>query len=112
MEIYRLGDEDYTRTYVKDRIVQGDMYGAFLEDRLVGFAGLHVEGGCGLLFVEDAYRGMKIGSSLEAYIINLVKNRGMVPYGQVEVGNEASARLQESFKLYKADSYVYWYFPM
>ena len=108
---YLLGDEAYTRAYVKDRIIQGDMFGAFLEDRLVGFAGLHVEGGCGLLFVEEGCRGMKIGSSLEAFVINHVKNQGMIPYGQVEVGNVASTRLQEGFKLYKADSYVYWYFP-
>ena len=106
---YRLGDEEYTRNYVKERIVRGEMFGAFLDGRQVGFAGIHVEGGCGLLFVEEKCRGMKIGSSLEAYVINHVKNLGMIPYGQVEVGNQASAKIQENHKLYKADSNVYWY---
>ena len=106
---YRLGDEAYTRQYVKGRIIAGDMFGAFVEERIVGFVGLHVEGSCGLLYVEDAYRGRKIGISLESFAINYVKNQGMTPYVQVECGNENSTKIQEKLKLYKADGCVYWY---
>lgn len=94
--------------YLQSRIEKGQMFGAFLEDALVGFAGVHAEGSCGLLFVEEAHRGKGIGQSLENYTINYVKSLGYTPYGHVKVENEASIRLQEKNGLYMAEEPLYW----
>ena len=94
--------------YVRGRILAKVMYGAYVEDRLVGFVGIHEEGSTGLLYVEDTYRGMGIGKSLEAFIINRQKEWGYIPYGQVVVGNEASVQLQESMGLYLSKDTVLW----
>ena len=103
-EHYDMDDEEY----VCNRMEKGQMFGAFVEDRLVGFVGIHAEGSCGLLFVEESSRGMGIGQSLENYIINYVKSLGFTPYGHVKAGNVASIKLQEKNGLYMADAPLYW----
>lgn len=94
--------------YVKGRILAKVMYGAYVDERLVGFVGIHEEGSTGLLYVEDAYRGMGIGKSLEAFMINRQREWGYIPYGQVVVGNEPSTQLQESMGLYLAKDTIWW----
>ncbi|MBQ7919878.1 MAG: tRNA (guanosine(37)-N1)-methyltransferase TrmD [Lachnospiraceae bacterium] len=103
-EHYDMDDEEY----VRNRIEKGQMFGAFVEDRLVGFVGVHAEGSCGLLYVDESCRGMGIGQSLENYIINYVKSLGFTPYGQVKEGNVASIKLQEKNGLYMAEEPLYW----
>ena len=103
-EHYTMDDEEY----VRNRIENGQMFGAFVEDRLVGFVGIHAEGSCGLLFVEESCRGMGIGQSLENYIINYVKSLGFTPYGHVKEGNAASTKLQEKNGLYMAEEPLFW----
>ncbi len=90
------------------RIREGVMYGAFVENAPVGFAGMHNEGSLGLLYVEEAYRRQGIAVSLEAYIINRTLEKGWTPYGQVIVGNEESFALQEKLGLYRSDRTVWW----
>ncbi len=99
---------DENEAYISGRIEKGQMFGAFVEDKIVGFVGVHVEGSCGLLFVEESCRGMGIGQSLENYIINYVKSLGFTPYGHVMEGNVASAKLQEKNGLYMAEEPLYW----
>ncbi|MCI9336015.1 MAG: tRNA (guanosine(37)-N1)-methyltransferase TrmD [Lachnospiraceae bacterium] len=94
--------------YVRERIQAGAMYGAFLEGRQVGFAGMHDEGSLGMLFVEDAFRGRGIGASLEAWAVNRMLEKGWVPYGHVAAQNTASMRLQEKLGFYKAEKSFWW----
>nr|WP_302111021.1 tRNA (guanosine(37)-N1)-methyltransferase TrmD [uncultured Acetatifactor sp.] len=94
--------------YVRERIRAGAMYGAFLEGRQVGFAGIHDEGSLGMLYVEEPFRGRGIAASLEAYVVNRMLERGWVPYGHVEAGNAASERLQEKLGFYKAEKSFWW----
>lgn len=96
------------RSYVEARIREGVMYGAFAEDKLVGFAGMHSEGSLGLLYVEEAYRRQGIAVSLEAYIINRALEKDWIPYGHVIVGNETSFALQEKLGLYRSDRTIWW----
>ncbi|MCM1540277.1 MAG: GNAT family N-acetyltransferase [Blautia sp.] len=84
------------------------MYGAFVDDRQVGFVGMHSEGSLGLLYVEEAYRRQGIAVSLEAYVINRALEKGWIPYGHVIVGNEKSFALQEKLGLYRSDRTVWW----
>ena len=96
------------RDYVEARINEGVMYGAFVEDRLVGFMGMHNEGSLGLLYVEEAYRRHGIAVSLESYVINITLEKGWTPYGHVIVGNEESFLLQEKLGLYRSDKTIWW----
>ena len=94
--------------YVKNRISSGFLYGAFDGDRIVGFAGMHEEGSMGLLYVDEDYRRRGIAEALEAYVANRMLERSWIPYGHVVTGNEASEKLQEKLKFYKADQKVWW----
>lgn len=97
-----------TREYVAERMQAGAMYGAFSEDRLVGFIGTHNEGSMGMLYVDEAYRRQGIAEALEAYCVNRSLEKSWVPYCQVIEGNEISARLQEKLGLYRAANFVWW----
>lgn len=94
---YKLIDDP---EYIKERIEKGWMFGAFLENTLVGFAGMHQEGSMGMLEILPEYRGRGYGKALEIFMINLTLEMGWTPYCQVIVGNEASMNLQRSLGLY------------
>jgi tRNA (guanine37-N1)-methyltransferase len=94
--------------YLDDRIEKGTMFGAFLGEQLAGFAGIHDDGGIGMLFVFPQYLRQKIAQALETYLVNLLLERGMTPYGQIETDNDASLQLQEKLGLYVAKSPVFW----
>ena len=105
LEHYKLvSDPDYIRQV----IVSGSLFGAFLEEKLVGFVGWHKEGSMGMLEVFPEYQRRKLGKTLETYIVNLTLERGHTPYGQVVVGNERSMRLQEGMGMCFAKGLVYW----
>ena len=93
--------------YVEERIREGAMYGAFVGERQVGFIGTHIEGGLGLLYVEETYRRQGIASSLEAYVINRTLEKGWTPYGHVITGNDSSSALQEKLGLYRSGQAVW-----
>ena len=103
--VYRTVDDE---DYIRDRIEKGWMYGAFVDGVPAGFAGMHTEGGLGLLEVLPEYRKRHIGKALETYLINLSLEQGMTPYGQVAEDNEASRKLQESLGLCFSRQKVYW----
>ncbi len=94
--------------YLRERISAGAMYGAFDEERLIGFIGLHEEGSMGMLFVEEAYRRQGIGASLESYLINVQLCNGFTPYCQIVEGNKKSLALQEKLGLYVAETPMWW----
>ena len=94
--------------YVRERIQAGAMYGAFIEGRQVGFVGIHSEGSLGMLFVEEPFRGQGIASSLEAYAVNRMLEKGWTPYGHISAGNVASEKLQEKLGFYKAEKTFWW----
>ena len=94
--------------YVRDRLLAGVMYGAFVENYPVGFIGMHDEGSLGMLYVEESYRGRGLAASLEAYSVNRMLEQGFVPYGHVIAGNEASMKLQEKLGFYQAKDTFWW----
>ncbi len=100
--------EHDTEEYIRERILAGDMYGAFDYGRQIGFVGLHTEGSMGLLYVEEGYRRQGIAESLEAYCVNRCLEKSRTPYGHVMEGNTASEHLQEKLGFYKASRSVYW----
>ncbi len=103
MENYSSSEE-----HMKERLNAGVMYGAFEEDRIIGFIGMHNEGSMGMLFVEEEYRKKGIGASLESYLINLQISNGLTPYCHIIEGNDKSLALQEKLGLYVADTPLWW----
>lgn len=111
-----IGDLDYisehyshgTAEYMEGRILNSVMYGAFSDDRLIGFIGTHDEGSMGMLYVDEQYRRQGIGEALLSYNINRALERGRIPYGHVLEGNTVSERLLEKLGLYKAGKPVWW----
>lgn len=100
--------EDTSEEYIMERLTAGVMYGAFDEDRLVGFIGLHKEGSMGMLFVEEEYRRKGIAASLESFLINLQLSNGQTPYCQIKEDNEHSLALQEKLGLYISKQTIWW----
>lgn len=92
---YSMGSKEY----VEERLENGSIYGAFLDNKLAGFAGEHIEGSLGMLEVYKEYRRCGIGESLEAYMINHQLSKGYLPYGDVIEGNEPSYKLQQKLGL-------------
>ena len=94
--------------YVTERILHGAVYGAFYEEKIVGFIADHEEGSIGMLYVLPEYRKRHVAMALETYCMNRAVERGEIPYGQVVLGNEASIRLQEKMGICLAKGTVVW----
>ena len=75
------------------------MYGAYVEGKLAGFMSRHIEGSMGLLEVLPEYRRLGIGSSLEAYMTNLILDRGEMPFCQLITDNGKSLPCRRSWAL-------------
>lgn len=99
--------EHDSEEYVRERIKSGALYGAFVEEKLVGFIGIHSEGGMGMLYVDEACRRQGIAASLEAWLVNHTLERGQIPYGQVELENKNSIKLQEKLGFYRAGKLIW-----
>lgn len=103
--IYRTVPDE---SYVRERIEEGCMFGAFINEVLVGFIGIHDDGSLGMLEVKPEYRGREIGKALEVYLINKVLELGWIPYGQVVLDNEVSTNLQNTLGVYLSKTPVVW----
>lgn len=105
---YILENYNSSEEHIKERLNAGVIHGAFDEDRIIGFIGMHNEGSMGMLFVEEEYRKKGIGASLESYLINLQLSNGYTPYCHIIEGNDKSMALQEKLGLYVADTPLWW----
>lgn len=94
--------------YVKDRIENKCVFGAFVDDVLAGFIGIHDDSSMGMLYIDETYRRRGLAAALESYLINLQRDRGYIPYAHIVKGNEASVRLQESLGLNLSEPVIWW----
>ena len=107
MERYTHADGD--RAYIASRLKYG-MIGAYFGETCAGFVGVHGEGSMGLLEVFPEYRRMGVASALESAMTNRMLAKGLIPYGHVVVGNEASRALQKKLGFTFAEQTVSWLF--
>jgi Acetyltransferases len=98
------------REYIKGRINNGAMYGAFSGDRLCGFIGIHEEGSIGMLEVIPKYRGNGIAKCLQAFLTNEAIKCGRFAYGQITENNIPSIELQKKLGFEVSSGRVYWLF--
>lgn len=101
--------KDENEEYIADHLLRKAIYGAYAEDKLVGFVGIHADGSGGFLYVEEAHRGKGIGESLEAYCVNRQREWGFTPYAYIIADNRESMDLQERMGMYLSKDSVWWF---
>ena len=101
---YRHEDSEYLAWLLERRA----LFGAFREEKLVGFIGKHAEGSMGLLEVLPSFRRQGVGESLERFLIAREVERGNLPYCNVFTDNQASLALQQKLGLTLAEGSVIW----
>lgn len=104
LKYYHYADCDY----IKKRIYKKTMYGAFQQEQIVGFIGMHEEGSIGMLFVEEPYRKSGIGRALLAFQINRMKELGWIPFSHILVENTSSVKLHEEMGLNISNMTIWW----
>lgn len=97
-----------TEEYVTDRIRHGAVYGAFYDEKIVGFIANHEEGSIGMLYVLPEYRKRHVAMALETYCMNLAIERSEIPYGQIVLGNKPSISLPEKMGICFAKGTIVW----
>ncbi len=65
-------DEDYLRSRIQD----GMLVGAFYDEKLAGFIGQHCEGSIGMLMVAPKFQRRHIAMTLETYAANCMLEQG------------------------------------
>ena len=103
-----VADSYQDKEYISQRIQSGGMFGAFVEEKLAGFMGVHDDGCLGMLSVLEEYRGSKVGKALAVYLINKTLELGWIPYMQFRYEDEISMQIQEELGLYMAKTPVVW----
>lgn len=98
-------DEDYLLKRVQANV----FIGAFDDDKIVGFAGIHEEGSIGFVEVIEAYRRKKIASMLETYMIDRLLKEKKVVYLQVDIDNLASMKMHEKLGYLRSSEIITWY---
>lgn len=96
------------RTYIQSLLLDGSIFGIYLEEQLAGFIGEHKEGSMGLLEIFPSYRRRGLATALESFMINRTLKRGYIPYCNVISDNMASAELQKKLGLYPAKEKIWW----
>lgn len=99
-----LHDRDYLRARLRDGVI----YGAFVDGEPAGFIGEHEEGAMGMLEVFEPYRRRGIAAKLEKDLMNRQIAKGFTPYGQIFADNKASVELQKKLGLKVAAESVWW----
>lgn len=94
--------------YLRWRISEGELHGAEVNGKLVGFIGSHGDGSIGMLEVIPEFRRRRIGTALEFYQMNRHIDKGWTPYGQVYIDNPESKLLQKKVGLDVARETICW----
>lgn len=96
-------DEDFLR----DRIRCGELFAAYVDDNITGFACRRADGSLVSLYVKPEYRGQKIGSSLAAWLVNHALECGSLPYFHVPEDRAETIAMLEKLGLYTGARKVY-----
>lgn len=101
-------DVNVGEDYLSKLIEEGNLFGGFVDSRLIGFVGIHAEGSIGLLKVFDEYLGKGYGTMLVRHITNHQLSLSDTPFAQVGINNEASLAVFRKLGYSISDERVYW----
>ena len=92
-----------------ERVVERkSMMLGYKDGQLIGFIGEHLEGSMGLLYVFPEFRRMGYASVLEKRYIADTMRKGFIPFGQVEIHNAASLKLQKKVGMTQSRNTICW----
>ena len=89
-------------------VARGKLTLGYAGGRLAGFAGEHLEGSMGLLYVFPEFRRKGYAMELEKAVISQTLKEGYTPFGQVEKSNRASLALQRKLGMTISDRLICW----
>lgn len=92
---------------IRQSIRQG-MLGAFVEGKLAGFVGFHLEGSLGMLEVLPPYRRKGVGRALLAGGVAMALGQGLTPFSQIMTDNLPSLALHRSLGMDLSPERMYW----
>lgn len=107
MEHYTHADDE---SYLRERLEQGAMFGAFVQDACAGFIGTHAEGSIGMLEVLPEFRRRGIAAALETFLVNALLREDRVPFAQIVTGNAASFSLHKKLGFDFSSGTLCWLF--
>ena len=87
---------------------QGDLLGAYVSDRPVGYVGIHEEGAMGMLYVAPEYRNKNYATALVAAQIARLLKQKKVPFGQIFFNNIPSLNLQKKLGFVFSEPQITW----
>jgi GNAT superfamily N-acetyltransferase len=87
------GHLDYD--YLKKRLGCGAIYGGYLGGELCSSVGVHAEGALGILKVLENLRRQGFALEIVGHMVNILLDRGEVPFSQIEFDNIASIGLHK-----------------
>jgi ribosomal protein S18 acetylase RimI-like enzyme len=93
---------------IEELLKNGSLFGGYKNGALIGFIGTHLEGSIGLLEVFPEYRCLGYGTTLQSYMVNKIIEKGLVPFGQIEIDNEKSIALQNKLGFRISQDRLYW----
>lgn len=93
------------KEYLTGRILDEELFGGYENGEMIGFVGIHAEGSVGMLKVFNQHQ---FGTGLYTFITNHQLNRGLVPFGQVDVNNPASLHIARKLGFVSSNHLVYW----
>lgn len=99
-----------SRKELGELLRSGSLFGGYKGGELIGFIGNHLEGSIGLLEVFHQYRRLGYASMLEAYMVNRMLEKGLVPFGQIVSDNEKSMALHKKLGFEISEDKLYWLF--
>jgi tRNA (guanine37-N1)-methyltransferase len=103
-------DVDIGTNYLQGRIDAGELYGGYVDSKLVGFIGIHEEGSIGLLQILNKYQKNGYGMALTSFMVNRQLERQYVPFSQININNAASLSLMRKLGFSISTQTVYWLF--
>ncbi len=107
---YRMIKDYPNRVELAQEFINRGVFGGFVNDKCIGFIGMHEEGTMGMLEVLPEYFHRGYGSALEMYLCNHLISENRIPFCHIINGNEASIKLQKKIGLYvfSEEHMVYW----
>ena len=74
----------------------------------VGFLGRHREGSMGLLVILPEFRRHGYAGAMESFLVDKTLKEGLIAYGHILIGNDASTTLQNGLGFTLKDDLLYW----
>ena len=88
----------------------GNLFGGYKNETLIGFIGNHLEGSIGILEVFPQYRRLGYGEILEIYMVNQMLEKDLIPFAQIEISNKKSLALQDKLGFSISKDRLFWIF--